>query len=106
MVIGTLAFSAVGGWADHESPRRLIGPAVVRLQAGEVVRTAGLEVRVTCECGRVWVTQEGDGRDYVVGPGGSIALRGFGLVVVEAIDDAEVRLDPVPRSAGDRRLAG
>lgn len=53
--------------------------------------------RITCVSGCLWITQEGDGTDYVLQPGDSIVLRPKGLVLVEGLHASLARL--VPREA-------
>lgn len=47
--------------------------------------------------GHVWITQESDTRDVVLGPGDSFGLDRRGLAIVQALDDAKVLVfDGVP----------
>jgi DUF2917 family protein len=40
--------------------------------------------------GMVWVTQEGDSRDHLLGPGGSFRVLGSGRVVVQGLKRSRV----------------
>lgn len=51
--------------------------------------TEGVEVEV--QNGKVWVTQEGDSLDHILGPGESFQTSGAGLVIVQALDDSTFR---------------
>ena len=49
--------------------------------------------QVRCERGAVWVTQEGDARDRVLGPGQRLTLTRSGKVVISGRgESAEVRV--------------
>ena len=50
----------------------------------------GVEIRV--HRGRVWLTQEDDVRDIVVGPGEAFRLDREGRAVLEVLTDAEISL--------------
>lgn len=47
---------------------------------------------LTCEAGLIWLTCEGDARDYVLGPGETLRLEMAGHVVVQALRSASFRL--------------
>jgi hypothetical protein len=53
----------------------------------------GLKVR--CSSGRVWVTQEGDNRDYILGPGHEVELRRFGRIAVTALEESSCLPEPL-----------
>ena len=40
--------------------------------------------------GMVWVTQEGDSRDHLLGPGGTFRVKGRGRVVVQGLKRSRV----------------
>lgn len=40
--------------------------------------------------GMVWVTQEGDSRDHLLGPGGAFRVQGRGRVVVQGLKRSRV----------------
>ncbi|AIE83663.1 DUF2917 domain-containing protein [Fimbriimonas ginsengisoli] len=42
-------------------------------------------VKIQVESGSLWVTQEGDASDHVIGPGESFVTAGRGLIVVQAL---------------------
>jgi hypothetical protein len=42
--------------------------------------------------GSVWITEEGEPHDHVLGPGESLVLRKPGLALVEALQDAQLIL--------------
>jgi len=63
------------------------------LQAGEVVAlndAAG--TRVQTRCGTVWVTEENDPKDHIVGPGDSFVLARGGRTVIQALQSAWISL--------------
>lgn len=61
-----------------------------RHQHLEVVDGRGAAMR--CELGTLWVTQDGDPRDIVLGAGQSFVLDRDGVAIVYATDDAELSL--------------
>ncbi|MGB9673600.1 MAG: DUF2917 domain-containing protein [Anaerolineales bacterium] len=49
---------------------------------------------IHCLQGILWVTQQDDGQDYVLQSGDSMVVSRRGRVVIEAINDAIVRITP------------
>lgn len=68
----------------------------MELGRGELVRLAGgNRWRIlVCARGRVWVTQEQDVQDYVLGPGQMFVITQPGKVILQALSQAEVLLTP------------
>jgi hypothetical protein len=67
--------------------------ADLRLQARELLRVndaAG--TRVHCVRGSVWITQDGDQKDYHLGPGMAFVLDRRGLALVHALKPSEIVL--------------
>ena len=62
----------------------------------------GMELRVHHGC--VWLTQDGDTRDIVIGPGQAFRLDRDGRAVIEVLRDAEISLRTLARPAKPRRL--
>ena len=53
--------------------------------------------------GELWVTQEGDNRDYLIGPGAKFRLEREGIVLANSLKGARVTLTaPVPAHYADR----
>lgn len=52
---------------------------------------------IACVVGFVWVTQEGDANDYVLGPGEAFVAKRDGLIVVEALNDSSIRVEALER---------
>lgn len=48
----------------------------------------GEHLALTCAEGQLWLTCEGDARDYVLGPGDSVHMDASGHVVVQALRSA------------------
>lgn len=66
-------------------------PVLTRLHKGAVSSHVGERGRgVAVFEGRVWVTQDHDLRDFVLGAGDSFAIERRGQVVVEALSDASL----------------
>lgn len=64
-------------------------PLLRELAAGDTFSIAGLRgTTVRALQGRVWVTQAGDTRDYVVPAGGRFCAAGEGHLVISALTDA------------------
>ncbi len=59
--------------------------------------TLGIEdargMRLAVAAGKVWLTQHGDPRDVVLGPGESFVIDRAGRTVVQALDAAQLSLD-------------
>lgn len=64
---------------------------VIVLEPGDVLPLAGDAVDVLE--GRIWVTREGDGRDYIVQSGGRLVLPGSRHAHVQAVGPARIRVD-------------
>jgi hypothetical protein len=47
---------------------------------------------VVCHSGSVWLTQDGDRRDIVLGAGESFALDRAGLVLVQALEQSAISI--------------
>jgi hypothetical protein len=85
--------------AVAESVRAVAVPGscaeTMKLRDGELWSADGLTgaLQVRCVSGNVWLTQEGRAEDIVIGPGGMCVVPGYGKVVVQALDDAVVRIE-------------
>jgi hypothetical protein len=65
----------------------------VSLASGQVISRelrAGTQVR--CEAGVLWLTLPGDTRDYVLKAGQSLTLPRSGKVVVQGMEEVELRI--------------
>ena len=66
---------------------------VVSLAAGEVLTLDDAQgTRILARLGTLWVTEEGEGRDHIVGPGDSIVVARAGRTVIQALKAAWVSL--------------
>jgi quercetin dioxygenase-like cupin family protein len=83
----------------------------LKLHHGKVAldRLGGLSLRnaagaaITCLAGRLWITQEGDRRDFVLAPGESFRVRRGGVTLVGAVEPSLLQVtEPRARQAGDR----
>lgn len=77
------------------------------LAAGDVHTLTGSRGTVVrCLRGRLWVTQEGDARDYVVPAGARFCAGGKGRIVASAVaDDTQIavyRVAPLPATDWSR----
>ncbi len=80
--------------ALDDEPVRLAGRKLVRLHdaSGSTVRAID---------GSVWITQEGDRRDIVLGPGESFTVDRHGAALVWPFDDAVVLVSRPSAPGGD-----
>ena len=69
-------------------------PELITLTAGEIRRLEGRRGAIGIECrqGRVWVTQEGNFRDLILNSGEYEKINGRGLVLIESLESAVVRI--------------
>ena len=68
--------------------------ASLALRAGELVKLASPRgLKVTCESGHVWITEEDQPDDVWLAAGQRVRLVGEGLAVLEAKGDARLRID-------------
>ncbi len=66
----------------------------LRIAAGADVARHDLAGALLRMCGgRVWLTQHGDIRDYVVSAGDSVRIDRDGPVVIQALSDAEIEIE-------------
>ncbi len=64
--------------------------------------------QILCHEGAIWVTQEGDIRDIVIGPGDALTVHAPGLTVVTAVQPSALTLVEPSRAGAataDRRTA-
>lgn len=50
--------------------------------------------RVACRSGLIWLTRENDIEDYLVGTGAMLVVNGSGKIVIEALKDSIVSIEP------------
>jgi hypothetical protein len=71
----------------------LVRTPVLDLDEGEVVTLIDAEgARIASRRGRVWVTEEGDRRDHIVGEGQAFVVDRPGRTVVQALEAARVAI--------------
>ena len=69
-------------------------PCDVALRAGELLKLdAPRGLRVTCEAGHLWITEEDQPADVWLAAGQRVALVGDGLAVLEAKGEARLRIE-------------
>jgi hypothetical protein len=58
--------------------------------------------RIECRTGQLWITQDGDSRDVILGSDESFTLDRSGHTLVSALEDASfvLRTDVAPAQAG------
>ncbi len=63
------------------------------LSAREIERVAGVSAgdSIVCTYGVLWVTQENDPQDYLLGEGEQVVASRLGLVLVQALRDSACR---------------
>jgi hypothetical protein len=66
-------------------------PALRQMQTDEFWQLKGRQGRdILCRSGKVWITEEGKAEDYILSAGESFHASGKGLVVVQALTDAQL----------------
>ena len=74
---------------------------VLALAAGEVVTLDDVRgIRIQARLGTVWVTEEANPRDHVVGPGESHVVSRAGRTVIQALQPAWVAIGE-PKAVND-----
>lgn len=78
--------------------------ALSGLLKGDLLRLAGRRgQRISSRRGTLWLTQDGDPDDIVLGPGESHTLDADGPVLIQALDRASVSVQPpTPMRPGRR----
>ena len=61
--------------------------ALVQGRAWSLPAKSGVDVRVRALEGTLWITQEGDTADYLIGPGEVFSPARFGRVVIESLTE-------------------
>jgi hypothetical protein len=75
---------------------------VLALAAGQVLSLDDVEgLRILARSGTVWVTEEGNPSDHIVGPGDTLVVAHPGRTVVQAIDSAWITLADGVHAAND-----
>ena len=74
----------------------------IALETGQVVTLDNARgTRIATRIGTVWVTEEGDTRDHVVGPGEALLVAHNGRTVVQALKSSWISLADGPGAAND-----
>ena len=69
---------------------------LIDLPYGKLLRIReGAGVVITAHDGVIWVTEQGSRRDVLLKPGERFTLRGSGIAVLEALDNASVSFDRI-----------
>jgi hypothetical protein len=58
------------------------------------------EIRIECQEGKVWITQEGDHRDIILEAEQQYRVDKRGLVIVQAVGDARILVNYEPIGFG------
>ena len=63
------------------------------LETGQVVALDdACGMRISTRTGSIWVTEEGDGRDHVVGPGQALVVSRNGRTLVQALKSSWISI--------------
>jgi hypothetical protein len=75
------------------------------LRQGEIFNLEGDARALTIRClgGSLWITQPGDSRDHLLGPGQAMTVGCRGRIVVVATAEARVQFQQVQTSRAGRR---
>jgi hypothetical protein len=77
---------------------------VVALQTGEVLTLDDVQgLRILARLGTVWVTEEGDRDDHIVGPGDALVVAHAGRTVIQALKPAWISIGQGAAAANDSR---
>jgi len=83
-----------GNASSKETAMRLdLDAPVLALQSGQLITLD--DARGTCiqsRCGTLWVTEEGEHADFILGPGETLVLARSGRALVQAMVPARVAL--------------
>jgi hypothetical protein len=75
---------------------------VLALAAGQILTLDDAEgLRILARSGTVWVTEEGNPDDHIVGPGDTLIVAHPGRTLVQAIDPAWISLAEGDGAAND-----
>ena len=75
---------------------------VIALESGQVVTLDDAQgTRIVTRIGAVWATEEGEMRDYVVGPGDQLVVARGGRTLVQALKPSWITLADGPGAAND-----
>ncbi|MBI5181940.1 MAG: DUF2917 domain-containing protein [Nitrospirae bacterium] len=68
--------------------------ADIRLQDGAIIRIEGNcnGIRISCNTGIIWVTQENDYEDYFLREGEDFVINRHGLVIITALTDTNLKM--------------
>ena len=67
----------------------------------------GAGTRIVCCSGSLWITQEGDVKDAIIGPNDAFTIRKAGLTIITALQSSSLTLigpDAHPSSEARREL--
>ena len=75
---------------------------LLALEPGQVVTLDDAQgTRIVARSGTVWVTEEGENRDHIVGPGDALIVARSGRTVVQALKSAWISLSEAVVAAND-----
>ncbi len=73
-------------WGRVYSTARNSKEVEINLYPGELLRMSGnIGAEIVCHAGMLWITQEGDPRDYVLAAGDCFLIGSRGLVLIESL---------------------
>ena len=75
---------------------------VLALEEGQLLTLDDAEgLRILARSGTVWVTEEGDRKDHIVGPGDTLIVAHPGRTIVQALQPAWISIGEGVRAAND-----
>ena len=75
---------------------------LLALEPGQVVTLDDAQgTRIVARSGTVWITEEGENRDYIVGPGDALVVARSGRTIVQALQSAWISLSDTMAAAND-----
>ncbi len=77
-------------WGHIYSTARNSDELEINLFPGELLRVrVSIGGEIICHAGRLWTTQEGDSRDYVLTAGDRFQVNSPGLVLIECLPESK-----------------
>jgi uncharacterized protein with PhoU and TrkA domain len=93
---------ATGAFSKETAMQLKLRSPELALQAGQVLTLDDAEgMRILARRGTVWITEEGNNKDHIVGPGDTIVVGRSGRTVVQALQPAWISIQGAPKAAND-----
>ena len=92
--VSSLFISTTAGTCLQPGAQAGVDPALMRMRRGQNVRLRNEDGHVvTAVCGTLWVTEDGNVRDWILERGESKVFDRDATILISAMSDATIRLD-------------